>query len=114
MTDINDIVEESARDRFYVFRGHKGATAIELCYDGMRVVYDEGSRAKSLVKAKLGLYAYKVFAYHSRGMLPPLDRYATFTPVFAATRDAELRELARLDLVRTKAAMKAREQAVLQ
>jgi len=95
MPDINDIIEESASERFYVFRGHNGANAIELCYDSGRWVFDEPTREQSLVKAKLFLRAYK--ACHGLDGFWPDYRFATMIPVFAETRDAELRALAQID-----------------
>lgn len=99
MTDINEIVEECAVERFYVLRGHKGARAIELVYDGHRAVFNESTRARSLVKAKLALKAYKAF-HGLDNPFWPSQRWATLTPVFAETRDAELRALAEIDRVR--------------
>jgi hypothetical protein len=99
MPDINDIVEESAIDRFYVFRGHRDARAIELVYDGNRWVFDEPTKEQSLVKAKLALRAYRAF-HGLDGQFWPDYRYATMTPVFAETRDAELRVIAEIDAVR--------------
>lgn len=98
MTDISDIVEESTTERFYVFRGHQGATAIELVYCGNRAVFDAGTRARSLVTAKLALKAYR--ALHGLDGFWPSHRWATMTPVFAETRNAELRALAEIDRVR--------------
>lgn len=98
MIDINDIVEQCSRERFYVFRGHKDATAIELVYDGHRAVFDEGTKAASLIAAKTVLRAYK--ALHGLDGFWPAHRWATMTPVFAETRDAELRALAEIDRVR--------------
>jgi hypothetical protein len=60
MPDINDIVEQDNIERFYVFRGHKGARAIELVYDGHREVFNEPTNAQSLVKAKLALRALRL------------------------------------------------------
>ena len=102
MADINDIVEEDRFERFYVLRGHKGARAIEMVYDGHRVVFDESSRSRSLVKAKLVLRAYKANAYYSKGLHPPVDRWATLRPVFAETRDEELRALAAISRMRIR------------
>lgn len=98
MTDINDIVEQCSRERFYVFRGHKDAAAIELVYDGHRAVFDAGTKARSLVAAKAALRAYK--ALHGPDGFWPSERWATMTPVVAETRDAELRALAEIDRVR--------------
>lgn len=98
MTNINDLVEENAAERFYVYRGHKGARAIELVYYGHRWVFDEGSKARSLVAAKTALRIYK--AIHGLDGFWPSHRWATLTPVKAKTRDAELRALAEADRVR--------------
>jgi transposase len=98
MIDINDIVEECASERFYVFRGHAGATAIELVYDGHRAVFNTGSKSRSLIAAKTALRAYK--ALHGLDGFWPSERWATMTPVFAETRDAELAVLAEIDRVR--------------
>ena len=106
MPDIHDVVEESAIDRFYVYRGHKGARAIELVYDGCRVVINESSRSHSLVTAKLVLRAYKASEYYSKGRHPPFDRWATLTPVFAETREEELRLLLSIDRLRFGSALK--------
>lgn len=98
MTDINDIVEENAAERFYVYRGHGGARAIELVYHGHRAVFNEGSKARSLIAAKTALRIYK--ALHGLDGFWPSSRWATLTPVNAKTRDAELRALAQIDAVR--------------
>jgi hypothetical protein len=99
MPHINDIVEESAAENFYVFRGPKGARAIELVYHGHRWVFNETSKARSLIAAKTALRVYK--AVHGLdNPFAPSHRWATMTPVFAATRDAELRVLAEIDRVR--------------
>lgn len=98
MPNINDIVEESAAERFYVYRGPRGARAIELVYHGHRAVFDEGSKARSLLAAKTALRIYK--ALHGLDGFWPSQRWATLTPVNAKTRDAELRTLAEMDRVR--------------
>jgi hypothetical protein len=99
MIDVNEIVEEDSRERFYVFRGHRDARAIELCYDGRRWIFDEPTKEQSLIKAKLALRAYRAF-HGLDGQFWPDYRYATLTPVFAETRDAELRVIAEIDAVR--------------
>ena len=106
MTDINEIVEEDSVERFYVFRGHAAATAIELVYDGHRAVFDEGTRERSLVKAKLALKLYKVV--NGLGGFWPSERWATMTPVFAETREVELRAIAEIDRVRFACAQQRR------
>jgi hypothetical protein len=75
-------------------------------YDGHREVFNEPTKAQSLVKAKLALRAYKVIKYHDRGLLAPLDRWASLTPVFAETREEELRGLAGIALMRIAAAQR--------
>jgi len=107
MTDINDIVEECSVERFYVFRGHKGARAIELVYDRHRTVFGESTRARSLVKAKLALRAYRALHGHD-GLFWPSVQWATLTPVFAETREAELRAVLAIDAWRFARAQELR------
>ena len=101
MTGINDIVEEDRHELYYIFKGPKGARAIELVYDELpRIVFNERSKSRSIEKAKLALRAYKAAVYYSKGRYPPADRWATLSPVFADTREEELRMLREIDRMR--------------
>jgi hypothetical protein len=104
MTNVNDIVEESAAERFYVYRGQPGARAVELVYHGHRWVFNEGTKAASLVAATTALRLYK--AVHGLDGFWPPNRWATMTPVVAETRDAELLALAEMDRLRFTSAQR--------
>lgn len=92
---LRSFLQIGAPNREYI----EGASAIELVYDGNRWVIDEPTKEQSLVKAKLALKAYRAF-HGLDGQFWPDYRYATLAPVFAATRDAELRTIAEIDAVR--------------
>lgn len=80
MTNINDLVEENAAERFYVYRGHKGATAVRVIYLDNDWVFDEATQEQSLAKAKQALRAYRA-AHGLDGQFWPDERWATIAPV---------------------------------
>src|SRR5688500_5714034 len=90
---MNEVVTEDRTEGYYILKGANGARAIELVYDGHRAVINDGSRARSIERAKHVLRAYKLRTYFSKGKQPPVGQWATLCPVHAATREQELRAL---------------------
>jgi len=76
----NDILEESEADRYYVYRGEPGATAVRVLYYDNDWTFDEPSLSQSIAKAKLALRAYRA----AHGLDSPFAddvRWATIAPV---------------------------------
>lgn len=80
MSDINDIVEESEADHYYVYRGDPGANAVRVIYVGNDWLIEEPTIAQSVAKAKTALRAYRA-AHGLDNPFAPDVRWATIAPV---------------------------------
>jgi hypothetical protein len=86
-----DFVNE--QEQFCILVGEPDVHAIELVYDGVRRVVDEGKLSRSIEAATYHLRRYKRRTYRDRGLTPPSYAWATMRPVDAEYRERQLRYL---------------------